>query len=111
MQPKIVNFGITNQTVDNIQYYSGFIDQFKDIYHPFWHIEVFFDSGNDKYDLMYLNQTIDVCSFLKNLKINIFFKIAHNLLSKYTAVPKNCPLWKVKSVKFSNKSHLTSSFV
>lgn len=58
-------------------------------------LTVLHDSGGDKYDLVYMNKTVDVCQFLLNRKTNIFFDIVYKLIRDYIALPDRCPLRKV----------------
>lgn len=96
MEPAYGNFEITIRTVDNIQYFGGYVDTFKDITNPFVHSTVLMDSGNKKFDVLYLNRTFSICQFLANRKISIFMELGYKWLSEYVQLPKKCPISKVK---------------
>lgn len=98
----MVDFSIEHFTKDNIQYFSGRGDIKKAIYHPFIHMEVLYDSGNDTYDLLLLNKTFNGCEALNNRKLHVFLNIAFKTLERYIQIPKRCPLPKVKIIVLTN---------
>lgn len=95
MQPKIFDFQINSITKDNVQSFSGYINIGKRLPDPFLHITLLMDSGNENFDLLYLNKTFSFCKFLDNNKVNVFVGIFFQVLSKYVELPKRCPLLKV----------------
>lgn len=73
----------------------------RDIPLAFIDLTVLHDSGGDKFDLVYMNKTVDVCQFLTNRKTNIFFDIVYKLMLDYaTTLPDRCPLRKVNLLRF-----------
>lgn len=96
MQPKIFNMNVSLENdLLNIS-----VNILRDIYRPFVHFELLYESGQGNYDLVYMNKTIDVCMFLNNRKLNIFFQIMYRILSDYVELPERCPIRRVNS--FSN---------
>ncbi len=96
LQPKILDFQITLTTdEDDVQRISGNLDIKEVIPEIFLHMTVLLDSGNENFDLLYLNKTISVCKFLENKKSNVFLGIAYEATSVYVDLPKRCPLVKV----------------
>lgn len=93
--PEIIDFNITikNNTFMDIHFY--FV---RDIAQLFIDLIVLHDSGNGTYDMIYTNRTVDVCKFLANKKINIFFEIMVNIMSDYVVLPNRCPIRKVKFI-------------
>lgn len=92
-QPNIVDFHLTFVTAQhNVQNFSGFVNLRKNVPDFFIHITLLIDSGNENFDLMYLNKTFSLCNFLKNKKSNLFIGIVFEVMSKYTELPKGCPL-------------------
>lgn len=97
LQPKIIDFQINIATVNNEQKFGGYVNIQKVLTDPYIHITVLMDSGNEHFDLIYLNRTFNICEFLKNNKLNVFLAIVHQILSQYVEMPKQCPLLKVTS--------------
>lgn len=85
------NLTIKNGTSIDLQ-----VNIVKGIQQMFVDLEVLHDSGDGFYDMVYMNKTVDLCMFLNNRKLNVFFDIAYKLLSDYGDLPKKCPLHKVK---------------
>lgn len=96
MQPSIFDFRLTFNTEHNIQYISGQINIQKELPDLFLQLTVLIDSGNDNFDMIYLNNTLSFCKFLKNKKLNVFVAIAFQVMSEYVEMPTRCPLVKVK---------------
>lgn len=100
MQPKIVDFQINIVTTQNVQNFSVYVNIQKDLPDLFVHITSLIDSGNENFDMIYLNKTLSVCKFLDNKKLNIFLWILFQVASEYVELPKRCPLLKVESHKY-----------
>lgn len=92
LHPEIVDF---NVTMKNKTFFDVHINFLRDITHPLIDLTVLHDSGNGKYDMVYTNKTVDVCTFLINKKSNILFDIIYKIMADYVELPKKCPLRKV----------------
>lgn len=95
--PEIVELNITekNNTFD------GYFNILKDISQLYIDFELLHDSGGGHYDMVYVNKTVDVCKFLNNRKLNVFFDIIYRIISDYCELPKSCPLARVKENLFT----------
>lgn len=71
------------------------INVVREISHLFIDFVLLHDSGNENFDLVYANKTVDYCMFLNKRKLNVFFNIIYNMLADYGEQPKGCPLHKV----------------
>lgn len=97
MQPETIDCNVTikNKIID--VYFSIF----KDIPRPFIDLQIFHDSGNGHFDMVYMNKTIDCCMFLNNRKSNPIIDIAYKMLSDYGELPQRCPIRRVKDSHFN----------
>ncbi|KAJ6630510.1 hypothetical protein Bhyg_15920, partial [Pseudolycoriella hygida] len=59
------------------------------------------DSGKGNFNLVYANRTVDMCTFMKNRKSNVFLEIIFRILTKYGDLPTKCPMHK-KRYEFLN---------
>lgn len=100
MHPQIVDFQLTDNTTDNIQYFTGYANILKDLSQAFVDIEVLVDSGNEKF-ILRLNKTINVCDFLINKKSNFFIATFYEIIVDHFEVPKRCPIPKVISFPYN----------
>lgn len=98
MQPEIIDFKVTYDydTESNVQYFSGYANIKKQLPHPFVHLSILMDSGNDNFNMVYINKTVSFCKFLKSTNINPLVAIFYGILTKYVDMPKQCPIVKVK---------------
>lgn len=90
--PEVADFNITikNRIVVDVH-----INVLRDIPQLFVDFEDLHDSGDGAFDMVFTNQTVDLCMFLRNRKSNVFFDIVYRMLSDYGDVPKQCPIRKV----------------
>lgn len=101
-QPKIFDFNVTVFEVDRTQYFSGSLNLLRNVDNLFGHYLIMTDSGNGKYDMVYLNKTFDLCDLLLTPRKNVLFNIAYKMASKFVATNikgesiKKCPIQKVK---------------
>lgn len=58
-------------------------------------MEYLFDSDNGKYDMVYVNKTLNIGTFLANRKTRYSFQTFFKLSEKYGDFPKVCMIWKV----------------
>lgn len=95
-QPKIVDYKFTLVTVNDIQYLSFYLHIQKNIPVAYAHITVLMDSGNDTYDMLYVNRTLSVCKFLENSRFNPLIGVFYQVLLDVIELPQRCPILKVK---------------
>lgn len=89
--PNISDF---NLTIHN-ELINIYFNVMQDIHHPFMHVEYVIDSGNGTYDMVYANKTFNICTFLKNRKIDILLQLFMKIAEKFGELPKSCPIPKV----------------
>lgn len=107
LQRSIVDLNITVKNRSHIDVHINFV---RDIPQAYIDLTVLHDSGDDKFDLVYMNKTVDVCQFLLNRKTNIFFDIVYKLMLEYaTNLPERCPLRKVNFLRFKYQPEIVTS--
>lgn len=74
---------------------SVYINLKKDIQKPFAKIEFYMDSGNGLFDLKYMNETIDVCRFLRDKKYLPVIQLLYKFYVEQGTFPTACPVKKV----------------
>lgn len=90
--PGILDFNLTLKNESLIDAHLIFV---KDIPQLFLDLEVNFDSGDGTYSMVYMNRTIDLCTFLNNRKTNPLLDISYRILTAHGGLPKKCPMRKV----------------
>lgn len=91
VRPEIVDLNVTI----NENSFDANINILRDMSQPFLDLEVVHD-----FDMVYLNKTIDVCTFLSNRKSNILVDLIYRILSDHGELPKRCPIRRVKQTNF-----------
>lgn len=90
--PQIIDFNITMKNKTFMDVHFSFV---RNVAQLLIDLVVLHDSGNGTFDMIYTNKTVDVCKFLINKKMNIFFEIMVNIMSDYVVIPNRCPIRKV----------------
>ncbi|XP_037044276.1 uncharacterized protein LOC119080157 [Bradysia coprophila] len=94
LHPNVVDVNITMKNRTHLDVHINFG---RDIPQAFIDLTVLHDAGDDKFDLVYMNKTVDICQFLTNRKSNIFFDIVYKVMLEYAAtLPDRCPIRKKK---------------
>lgn len=87
-------------TIRNKIFIDVHLNFLKDISQALVDFEVVHDSGNETYDMVYTNKTIDACMFLENRKLNPIFDIMYRTFLDYGDLPKRCPIRRVRKLYF-----------
>lgn len=84
-----MDFNITIDENGLIFFYYNFIREFRN---PFIHVEYLFDDGYGNYNMVYVNKTLNICSFLANRNVDIVLRILFTVGERFGVLPKRCPL-------------------
>lgn len=57
--------------------------------------EIYLDTGNGKYELEFMNRTIDVCKLFRDGRYEPLLQLLYKVLLKYTNFLQKCPVPKV----------------
>ncbi len=84
-----------NATIDRSQRISFYLNAKRDLPNTFIHVLSVFDGdGIGKKNVVYANNTVDLCAFLSNRKGSVLLKYLFTIGERFGELAKRCPIKK-----------------